>query len=645
MWRATLKGLVAHRVRLALTAVAVVLGVGFVAGTYMLTDTMNRAFDDLFQQINRGVAVDVRGVHQFTSNGPGGQNAGAPARVPVTLLPTIAAIPGVRDVQGSIGGYAQLVDKQGKAISTGGAPTFGFNWIPDPELNAVSLSQGRAPQGAGEIAIDAATAMKYGFKIGDTAKVLLQGPPIQAEIVGIVKFGSSTNLLGATLVVFDPSIAQTALDGRGTFDDVLVAAANGVDPNELKNEVQKVLPAGYEALTGQESAQASSADIKRGLGFLNIALLVFAGISIFVGAFTIFNTFSILVAQRTRELALLRALGASASQVRRSVLAEAAVVGVFASAVGLAFGFVIAVGLQGLLGVFGIQLPSTTTQVLPRTIIVAFAVGIVTTVVASIGPALRASRVPPIAAIREAEPAAYRRSLRRTISGALVTLSGVGALLAALFGNVGGAKLVGLGAALVFLGVAILSPLMAGPLARIIGAPLPSISGVAGKLGRENAMRNPKRTASTAAALMIGLGLISFVSIFAASIKASAFQALEQTLKADYIVSTSSFSMGFSQDVAARLRTDPSFRCSREASPLCATATSWCSSRRPSPMAGSSATWCPSSSPARGHRSFASLGSTRTTGCSTTTWSHSAPTRRTTPSSSTRSCWSRLPPA
>jgi putative ABC transport system permease protein len=197
--------------------------------------------------------------------------------------------------------------------------------------------------------------------------------------------------------------------------------------------------------------------------------------------------------------------------------------------------------------------------VLPRTIIVAFAVGIVTTIVASIGPALRASRVPPIAAIREAEPAAYRRSLRRTISGALVTLAGVGALLAALFGNVGGAKLVGLGTALVFLGVAILSPLMAGPLARIIGAPLPSISGVAGKLGRENAMRNPKRTASTAAALMIGLGLISFVSIFAASIKASAFQALEQTLKADYIVSTSTFSMGFSQDVAAQLRMDPSF--------------------------------------------------------------------------------------
>jgi putative ABC transport system permease protein len=557
MWRATIKGLFAHKVRLALTALAIVLGVGFIAGSYILTDTMNKAFDNLFTGLEKGVAVEVSGVPQFKANGPGGEDAGQAERVPGSLIPTIEAVQGVRTAEGTLTGYAQLVGKDGKPITTGGAPTLGTAVVQDPQLSAVTTREGRLPQTSGEIGVDAGTARKHDLHVGDNVTVLLQGPSMRARIVGIFGFGSADNLGGATLVGFDPKTAQQALNGGGSWDAIEVAADKGVVPTELRDRIQEVLPKGVEAKTGQEAAQASSDQIKQGLSFFNIVLLVFASIALFVGSFIIFNTFSILIAQRTRELALLRALGASAKQVRRSVLAEATITGILASVVGLGFGFVIALGLQGLLRAFGIELPSTALQLLPRTIIVALLVGVITTVAASVMPAIRASRVPPIAAMRDTGPTEYTGSRRRTIAGVIVTILGIAALAAGLFAGKG-AALVGLGAAVIFLGVAILSPLVARPFARVAGAPLPRVSGVAGKLGRENAIRNPRRTASTAAALMIGLGLVSFVSIFAASIKTSTAQVLEQTLKADYIVSTSQF-VGFSQDVADRLASDQAF--------------------------------------------------------------------------------------
>jgi putative ABC transport system permease protein len=559
MWRATLKGLLAHRVRLGLTALSIVLGVGFVAGTYLLTDTMNRAFDDLFRTLNKGVAVHVQGVERFIATGPGGEDAGSAERVPNSLIALIGNVPGVRDAEGSLAGYAQVVDKEGKAVTTGGAPTLGVSAIRDRELSAATTRAGRQPERAGEIGVDALTARKHDLRVGDTVKVLLQGPPMRATVVGIFGLGSADNLGGATLVVFDPQTAQTALNGGGKWDAIDVAADPGVSPTDLRDRIQRVLPKGFEAKTGEEAAQASSDDIKKALSFFNIALLVFAAVALFVGSFIIFNTFSILIAQRTRELALLRALGASARQVRRSVLAEAAIVGVVASLAGLGFGFLIALGLQGLLRAFGIVLPSTSIKLLPRTIIAALVVGIGTTVVASVMPAVRASRVPPIAAMRETGPAEYTRSRRRTAAGLGVTAVGITLLLLGLFAG-RGAALVGLGAAVVFLGVAVLSPLVARPFARLAGAPL---RGLPRKLGRENAMRNPRRTASTAAALMIGVGLVSFVSIFAASIKTSTSQALEQTLKADYIVTSPQFT-GFSQDVAGRLKAAPEFRAVEE---------------------------------------------------------------------------------
>lgn len=555
MWRATIKGLLAHKLRLGLTSLAIVLGVAFVAGTFILTDTMGRAFDDLFSTVNKGVAVEVTGVPRFEAT-QFGETAGAADRVPASLLDTIRQVDGVRVAEGGLSGYAQLVDKQGKAIGTGGAPTFGVTWASDPELNPLRLREGRGPQASGEIVVDAATAAAHDLRVGDRVTVLLQGPSMQATIVGIAGFGEADNLGGATLVAFDPATAQQVFDAVGQFDTIDVAAQPGVSPEELKGRIQQVLPENFQAKTGQETAQKQSDDIKSALSFFNIVLLVFAVIALFVGSFIIFNTFQILITQRTRELALLRALGASPAQVRRSVVVEALIVGLFSSAVGLGCGFLLAIGLKGLLNLFGIDLPSTTLQLLPRTIIAAFVVGVGTTMFSAIAPAIRAARVAPIAALRESQPAEFRFSTRRTVVGSIVTAIGGAVLLLALFGGGSSAAArVGLGAATVFFGVAVLSPLIVRPVVRFLGSPL---RGTARKLGRQNAMRNPKRTASTAAALMIGLGLVAFVSVFAQSIKVSSNKILEDTLKADYIVTNAQFN-GFSLDVASRLRQDPTF--------------------------------------------------------------------------------------
>jgi putative ABC transport system permease protein len=560
MFRATIKSILSHKLRLLLTALSIVFGVGFVAGTYMLTDTMNAAFDGLFQQINQGTAVQVSGIPQF-SGGPGqGSGPGTTERVPATLVDPIRAVAGVRAAYGTIGGYAQLVDEDGKAVTPGTAPTLGTSWTPDPKLNSLTILSGRAPATSGEIAIDGGTADTYGFKLGDTVKVLLQGPPMQARIVGLVGFGKTNNLLGATITVFDLNTAEQVFQGDGAYDAIEVAADPGVSPQTLKTRIQPILPKGFQAQTGAESAAQQSSDIKSGLKFLTITLLVFAGISLFVGAFVIYNTFSILVAQRTRELALLRALGASRRQVRTAVLGEALIVGVVASAVGVVFGFVIALGLQGLLRGFGITLPTQGTVILPRTIIVALIVGIVTTLVSSLQPAARVSRVPPIAALRDPVPVTTA-SGKRTVIGLLVTVIGVAFLLLGLFGHTSNAlATVGAGVIVIFLGVATLSAIFARPVAGAIGLPLLKMSRISGKLGRENAMRNPRRTASTSAALMIGLGLVGFVAVFAASIKSSTNEVLDTSLRADYIVTPSSFAQdGFTPDLATTMAKNPAF--------------------------------------------------------------------------------------
>ena len=555
MGKATLKGLLAHKFRLAATALAIVLGVGFVAGTYVLTDTMNSAFKDLFKTVTQGTDVAIRTKATFGQN----QNGDVRDPIPASVLQQVKVVDGVRAADGTVQGFAQFVGKDGKPVTTGGAPTLGVSVSADPDLQgATTLRAGQLPSGPNEVAVDARTASKQGFKVGDQVKVLLQGGSRTFTVAGIIGFGEADNLAGATLAAFDTATAQDALNRKGNFDEIDVAGQPGVDAATLRDRIAAAVPAKYEVLTGADLAKQTADEISRGLNFFNYALLGFAGVALFVGAFLIFNTFAIIVAQRTRELALLRCLGASRRQVLTSVLAESAIVGVLASLVGLAFGLVIAIGLRALLKGFGIDLPSTTIQFLPRTIIVSLAVGILVTLVSAVLPALKATRVPPVAALQpETAFAPTRFRKRRIVFGLLVTAAGVALLLAGLFQDEGNRLAnIGAGAVIIFLGVAVLSPLIARPLAAVIGWPFARVFRLPGRLARENAMRNPRRTASTAAALMIGLALVAFVSILAASIKASATQVLDKSVAADYILTTQNF-QPISTQVVTRLQDRP----------------------------------------------------------------------------------------
>jgi len=560
MWRATFKSLLAKKLRFALTALSVVLGVGFVAGTFVLTDTMNAAFDQLFDQAAGTSDVIVRSVSAFTTEqaGPGGGASSDREPIPASVLPLVKSVTGVALVGGDVQGTAQMVDPAtDEPIGGFGPPTIGSNWN-DVSSGTVTIRDGAEPTGLDDVAIDAATAKKFQFAVGQQIQILFAEGTGEFTISGILSFGDADNLAGATLAIFDTTTAQKVLGKKGVFDTISVVGDESVPASELRADIQEVLPDGVEAVTSATVADEQSQALKEGLGFFRIALLVFAFIALFVGAFIIFNTFSIIVAQRTRELALLRALGASRAQVMASVVVEALLVGLFAAVVGIVAGIGIAMGLKGLLGVFGIDLPSTSIQLLPRTIVVSLLVGTVVTVVASVLPARRAARVAPIQALRESgDTVAPSGTLRRRlILGVAVTALGTAALASGLFGGGSNAgAMVGLGAAVIFIGVAMLSPLAARPVAGTLGAPLKRLS-MQGKLGRENAMRNPRRTASTAAALMIGLGLVSMVAILSASLKASFDTALTETLRADYMLTTSSFT-SFGSEAANEVRDLP----------------------------------------------------------------------------------------
>ena len=550
MWKATLKGILAHKFRLALTTLGVVLGVAFVAGTYVLTDTMGQAFDDVFAQATAGVDVEVRAAVSFT-----GQTSIDRGRIPATVLEEVRAVDDVAVAEGAVSGYAQMVDKQGEAIAPMGPPTLGVSWPETAGFSALALREGSPPRRDGEVGIDAATAREHRFHVGDRIRILFQGPSEIFRVVGIVGFGEADNLGGATLAAFDFQTAQRVLQAGDTFDSVLVQAGEGVSAQQLRNRIAPLLPEGVEAVTGETAAAEQSDAIKEGLGFLSTSLLVFAGVALFVGAFTIFNTFNILVTQRTRELALLRALGAGPGQVTRSVLAEALAVGVVAWVLGLLGGIGLALGLQALLRAFGIDLPTTGLQVLPRTIFVSLVVGVGVTLAASIPPARRAARIPPIAAMRDVETARPVPLGRRTMIGAAMVVLGIGVLFAGLFLDVANPlALVGLGVAIIFLGVSVLSPVISRPLARAIGSPLPRIAAIPGKLGRENAMRNPRRTASTSAALMVGLALVGTFLILGSSLKVSVGRAIEDTLRADYMLTVQGGFVGFSPALADQAR-------------------------------------------------------------------------------------------
>ena len=529
MRNVTLKGLLAHKLRLALTALAIVLGVTFISGTFVLTDTLHNTFSVLFGSVYQKIDFQVRGVAQLGSGANATRN-----ELPESLLATVRRVPGVEAAEGGVEGYAQFVDHDGQPIQTGGAGTLGISYDPDQQISALHIIAGGPPVTSGDVVMDAGTAQKYDFTVGQRVRVLSAGPVRTFTISGIAEFGSVSNLAGATLAAFTLPTAQAVVQEVGQLDFIDVVTAPGASKPTVQRDIARVLPTGVQVVTGQTVVNENTSAVNQALSFFSTALLVFAFISLFVGGFTIFNTFSITVGQRTRELALLRIVGASRRQVFRSVLAEAALTGLVSSVIGLGLGVLAALGLEALLRGFGTTLPAGPLVFEPRTVVVGLAVGVGVTVIAAIGPARNAVRIPPVAALGDRQPDGDVSLRRRFAWGTAVALAG--AVLLAIGLALPAIALVGVGAVGIFVGVAMLSPAIARPLSSVIGRPLARLLREPGKLGRENSMRSPRRTAQTASALMVGLALVAAMSVFGASVSRSATSSVDQAISADLIV-------------------------------------------------------------------------------------------------------------
>jgi putative ABC transport system permease protein len=550
MLTATIKGMLAHKLRLFLTASSIVLGVAFLTGTLMKSASKQRAFDHLFESINAGSDVVVRGHVDGPQPAPGEPR---PA-VPAALVDAVRAGDGVVAAEGMVEGYALLTDAHGKPIQPPGAPTLGMTLPRNPALRGeTELRSGRAPRAADEVAIDASSFAKSGLSLGDPMRILFRGAPRTFTVVGTVGYGDVDDLGGATAAYFEVGTAQRLLGNTGSFDTVVAKAAEGTTDAELAERIGAVTPAGIEALTGQHVAAEQADVVKGGIRFITMLLSLFAGIALFVSSFIIWNTFSMQVAQRTRELALLRAIGATRRQVQRTILAEAVLIGAAASAVGLLAGVGMARGLVALMNAFGLSMPSAPLVVETSTIVVGLVVGIVTTVAAAVSPARRATRVLPIEALRDSAPRDDGFSKPRLGVGTLLTAAGLGSIGWSLAGSADPA-VVALGAVAAVLGLMTLAPVFTRPLAALVGRPLTS-RGVPGELARQNAMRNPRRTASTAMALVIGLATVATVSVFAASLKASFSDVLSTSTKADlFVLSATPQAIGYSPKVVSIVR-------------------------------------------------------------------------------------------
>jgi putative ABC transport system permease protein len=536
-----LRGLAGRKLRAVLTAVSIVLGVAMISGTYVLTDTIKAAFNTVFTQVYKNTDAVITGKSAIGGNANDGVT---PPTLPESLLGRVRNLPGVAVAEGGISDEAKLVDRNNKVISNGGAPNLAFSVNPkgDQRFNPLVKESGRWPSGPNEIAIDTKTAKEKHFAIGDTIGVLTRGPLERFRIVGLVKFGGLTSLGGATLAIFDLPTAQRIFHKEGKLDSIGIASRSGVTPAELVSQVQPLLPPTAQVRTGAQEAKQQAKDTNGFLTILEYFLLAFGFVALFVGAFVIANTLGITIAQRMRELATLRTLGATKRQVYWSVVLEALVIGVIASIAGLFLGLGLAKLLNALFVAFGIDLPQVGTVFRTRTVVVALAVGIIVTLIAAIRPALRATRVEPIAAVREGallRPSRFAR-FGPYIAGVVIAAS-LGLMLVGLFVGLSTKLrllLLGVGVLGVFIGVAMLAPTLVPPIARVLGWPAARFGGAAGLLARGNSIRNPSRTASTASALMIGLTLVTLVSVLAAGIKTTFADSVNKLFSADYALTS-----------------------------------------------------------------------------------------------------------
>lgn len=535
MFRASWRSLVEHKLRLVMSMLAIILSVGFVVGTFIFTDTLNKTFTDLFGQTTTDVVVTPK------SDFEGSGFAGEVPILPPELLDDIAEVPGAAKAGGAVfaDGVA-IIGADDQPLGQPGAPQFGSNWSNDEELTPYRLVEGAGPSTSGEVAIDSVSAEDGQLEVGDTIRLVAPTGEIEAELVGVFRFGTSGNLAGATIAAFDTETAQELLlDGVTGYTEIDVVAAEGVSQTELAEEVSAVAGPDVDVTTGEEAADEAASDITDALSFFNIILLVFALIALFVGSFLILNTFSMLISQRTRELALLRAVGATRGQVTRAILGESLVVGAVSSVLGCIVGIGVVYLLRWFFGRFGLDLGSTPLQLEPRTFAIGLALGIAFTAVAAWFPARRASKIPPVAALRDDATLPPKALTVRAALGGVQLLVGAGTLVAGVAsGGSSGASLVGLGVLLLLTGTITFSPVLASPVARGLGYPLPRLAGTVGRLAVDNAARQPRRSAATASALMIGLALVTALTIFASSITASLNAAIDRVIGAEFIVAT-----------------------------------------------------------------------------------------------------------
>ena len=548
MLKVSLRNLLVNKLRLFLTVAAVTVGVSFVSGTFVLSDTMIKAFDELYAGITSGTDVVVRSEPAFEADVT--TNGGQVRPLDEAMIDTVAQVPGVDIAVGAVSGFALILDKDGEPIQPGGAPTFGAS-VGDPRLAGdFTYRQGEPPVGPHEVAIDAATAEKAGFHLGDDVDVVLQHGRRTFTLVGIIGFGETDSLLGATMAGFDLPTAQRAFDKVGLVDEVDVKADEGVGATELRGRIAEVLPDGVEALTGEQVADDGTAAVKDALGIFTTVLLVFAGVSLLVGSFVIWNTFNVLVAQRRREVALLRAVGATRRQVLAGVLVEAATIGLVSGVVGLLAGVGLATGIRSLLATIGIDMPTTSPAVEPRTIVAALAVGLLVTMVAAVAPAWAATRVAPMAALRDALPSAAGIGHPRRLAGWLLTGLGLVALGAcAAVGNQRWWTL--LATLLTFAGLVVVGPALAQGMARLADHGRP---GNGWRLAARNIARSSRRSAATALALTIGLTVVAAVGVTAASLKSSVSEAVSGGNRSDLILEPAGAGLGISPSVADLLR-------------------------------------------------------------------------------------------
>ncbi|EDY57376.1 MULTISPECIES: FtsX-like permease family protein [Streptomyces] len=533
MFRTALRNVLAHKARLLMTVLAVMLGVAFVSGTLVFTNTISEAYQKSsakgFDQVD--VAVTAK------SEADKGNTIGKSHELTQTLLDKSAEVPGAANAIGVVSGFTAIADKDGKLIG-GGFQSQGGNYYgaKDPRY---PLAEGAAPHGANEVAIDSETAKRAGYKVGDTVRISVDGPVLRPVVTGIFTTDDGNVAAGGSLALFDTATAQKLFGKPGTYDEIDVKAASGTSQTALQAALEKALPAHLvETETGKELADNQAELISSSMSGLKQGLLVFAGIALFVGTFIIANTFTMLVAQRTKELALLRAVGASRRQVTRSVLVEAFVVGLIAAVTGLVAGIGIGAGLRSLMGALGATVPDGPLVITPGTVGTALAVGVLITMLAAWLPGRRAAKIPPVAAMSSVHAKATTKSLvLRNTLGALFSGAGVAVILAAttMDGSDGQAPM-GMGAVLLIIGVFILTPLLSRPLIAA-AAPALRVFGVSGKLARQNSVRNPRRTAATASALMIGLTLITGMTVMAGSLQKSIDKMASAAVKADYVVS------------------------------------------------------------------------------------------------------------